>query len=326
MAKKETIGVILPEQVFRAYLLDYPYLQPIVKLLGIKGSFGNKTISQVCKSNNVHESMVKLLFDACLSSDFRSHETLPAYGLLQLCDLVRNLCDYITEHLQNWITTLTTGRMGYETLVIKTLNNLFDTIQSHRKDLVITLLPHIETIYELYYSPEYTSRKDDLWSFSVEFFPKHFIKDELVFEIENLLEQHASWQEVEAFHRLNSLILALDRIESRLILPVVLKMENDIITSFQKKKLKPSRLAYLSFPDTQHPPQLLSKREREVLTAVAMGLQNKEIAEKLGIALTTVISHRKHIVTKLGIASPAGLTVYAYTNGFLNELLDETVR
>jgi len=68
-------------------------------------------------------------------------------------------------------------------------------------------------------------------------------------------------------------------------------------------------------------PELLSKREKEVLGLVAQGLMNKEIADKLTISLTTVISHRKNLAGKLGIHSLAGLTVYAYTHGFLEDVI-----
>ena len=45
----------------------------------------------------------------------------------------------------------------------------------------------------------------------------------------------------------------------------------------------------------------LSAREIEVLVLITKGLINKEIADKLNISLTTVITHRKNIVEKLGI-------------------------
>jgi DNA-binding NarL/FixJ family response regulator len=61
----------------------------------------------------------------------------------------------------------------------------------------------------------------------------------------------------------------------------------------------------------------LSAREIEVLVLVTKGLINKEIAEKLNISLTTVISHRKNITEKLGIKSVAGLTIYAVMNGYI---------
>ncbi len=62
----------------------------------------------------------------------------------------------------------------------------------------------------------------------------------------------------------------------------------------------------------------LSDREKEVLSFVAQGFINKEIAEKMNISITTVISHRKNITSKLGIKSVAGLTVYAISNGYVD--------
>lgn len=59
----------------------------------------------------------------------------------------------------------------------------------------------------------------------------------------------------------------------------------------------------------------LTPREQEVLSLVAQGLLNKEIAERLHVGLTTVISHRKNLTAKLGIKSVSGLTIYAVTHG-----------
>ena len=70
-------------------------------------------------------------------------------------------------------------------------------------------------------------------------------------------------------------------------------------------------------PPTQDNEHELSPREIEVLIQVTKGLINKEIAEKLNISLTTVISHRKNITEKLGIKSVAGLAVYAVMHGYI---------
>lgn len=61
----------------------------------------------------------------------------------------------------------------------------------------------------------------------------------------------------------------------------------------------------------------LSSREREVLIAVAQGMTNKEIADKLNISIYTVIAHRKNITGKTGIKTISGFTLYAMTNGLL---------
>ena len=71
-------------------------------------------------------------------------------------------------------------------------------------------------------------------------------------------------------------------------------------------------------PTTGHE---LSAREIEVLVLITKGLINKEIADKLNIGLTTVITHRKNITEKLGIKSVSGLTIYAVMNGYVDALL-----
>jgi len=62
----------------------------------------------------------------------------------------------------------------------------------------------------------------------------------------------------------------------------------------------------------------LSEREKEVIRLVAMGLSNKEIAEKMFIAVNTVMTHRRNISRKLDIHAAAGLTIYAIVNGLIN--------
>ena len=64
--------------------------------------------------------------------------------------------------------------------------------------------------------------------------------------------------------------------------------------------------------------EVLSEREREVIRLVAMGLSNKEIAERMFIAVNTVMTHRRNISRKLDIHSAAGLTIYAIVNGIIN--------
>ena len=62
----------------------------------------------------------------------------------------------------------------------------------------------------------------------------------------------------------------------------------------------------------------LSEREKTILSYVAKGLTNKEIADKLFLSTHTVITHRKNITTKLGIKTISGLTVYAILNNIIS--------
>jgi DNA-binding NarL/FixJ family response regulator len=62
---------------------------------------------------------------------------------------------------------------------------------------------------------------------------------------------------------------------------------------------------------------LLTDREREVLQLAAEGKPNKEIAGALHIGLTTVETHRTHILQKLGLHSVPELILYAVRKGII---------
>ena len=68
----------------------------------------------------------------------------------------------------------------------------------------------------------------------------------------------------------------------------------------------------------------LSVREREIVVCIVKGMSNKQIADTLCISTHTVITHRRNIVAKLQIHSPAGLTIYAIVNKLvdLSEIRD----
>jgi two-component system, NarL family, response regulator NreC len=63
---------------------------------------------------------------------------------------------------------------------------------------------------------------------------------------------------------------------------------------------------------------LLSDREREILQMIAEGRSNKEVANLLHISLTTVETHRAHILQKLDIHSIPELILYAVRKGIIS--------
>lgn len=65
-------------------------------------------------------------------------------------------------------------------------------------------------------------------------------------------------------------------------------------------------------------PKSITSREREVLHLIAYENSSKEIAQKLYVSPETINSHRKNIMSKLGVRNSAGMIRAAYEYGILS--------
>jgi DNA-binding NarL/FixJ family response regulator len=64
--------------------------------------------------------------------------------------------------------------------------------------------------------------------------------------------------------------------------------------------------------------QILTQREREILSLIASGLTNKQIADRLFISIKTVETHRTRILQKLDVHTTADLVRYAIKSGLVD--------
>lgn len=84
------------------------------------------------------------------------------------------------------------------------------------------------------------------------------------------------------------------------------------------------RLVDLAAEEQTRDADRLSAREQEVLTLVAQGLTNREIAASLIISNNMVRNHVSHIMDKLDMTRRSQAAVYAARQGLLNSGLDDT--
>ncbi len=100
----------------------------------------------------------------------------------------------------------------------------------------------------------------------------------------------------------------------------ILKLYDEVISvydSAEQIKEKFDRLIYADSEKAERQ-EPLTEREKEIIVGVVKGMTNKQIAEKLCLSAHTVITHRRNIAGKLQIHSPAGLTIYAIVNKFVD--------
>jgi DNA-binding NarL/FixJ family response regulator len=68
-------------------------------------------------------------------------------------------------------------------------------------------------------------------------------------------------------------------------------------------------------PASRQLPDELTRREAEVLSLIARGLSNREIAAHLVVSEATVKTHVNHVFAKIGARDRAQAVHYAYTHG-----------
>jgi DNA-binding NarL/FixJ family response regulator len=70
-------------------------------------------------------------------------------------------------------------------------------------------------------------------------------------------------------------------------------------------------------PGDGDPYDALTDREKQVLKLVAEGRSNKEVAELLGISVKTAMTHREHVMEKLGVHNRTELVRFAIKRGVI---------
>jgi two-component system, NarL family, response regulator NreC len=63
--------------------------------------------------------------------------------------------------------------------------------------------------------------------------------------------------------------------------------------------------------------RLITHREREVLTRIALGQSNKGVARALGLSVKTVEKHRSNLMRKLNLHNSAAVTMFALRHGLV---------
>ena len=85
------------------------------------------------------------------------------------------------------------------------------------------------------------------------------------------------------------------------------------------KTLVEDYVRYLRQRGLQDSYDLLTDREREVLQLLAEGRSNKDVANLLGLSVTTIETHRTNMMQKLGLHSTAEIVLYAVRKRIINQ-------
>jgi Response regulator containing a CheY-like receiver domain and an HTH DNA-binding domain len=290
------------------------HLLSVVSRVGINGSFGEKTVDELCSENGLDTDTFILLCDIYASEEFRPTEQQLRRS--HISDVMRYLHQshdyYLTDALVEMraaLKNLTEPCSDRQKAVIRGFYEDYRSeLEKHFEYEEHSIIPYVQQLligqrvpgmsissFEENHS-NMQETLSDLMSLIMKSLPEEcdsrsrFSVLNFLFHLQHDLRRHTS-------------------VEDRVFVPMVQLLEDP------RRKLSDRRSASSKILDGTS--DELSEREKEILISVAEGLLNKEIADRHNISINTVITHRKNITRKTGIKTVAGLTVYAILNDLI---------
>ncbi|MBP3252965.1 MAG: response regulator transcription factor [Bacteroidales bacterium] len=302
------------EDKMHELLADSERLLQVVSRFSIPLGVGDKTIEQVCRENHIDTATFLVIVNFTHSGGDYSYphdtkidlQTLKKYLQNTHIYLLKFLLPHIRRHLIDALGSSLNNDITF--LIIKFFDEYYKELENHMnvedKEIFMRLdeLQKGKKIKKLSseISRIHTAPIEQKLSELKNIIIKYYTSESDNNMIYNIL-QHLFICEYDLYIH--------DRIENLLLIPEIKKLEQ------QNERNSASSNAEDENTDNNGE---LTEREKEIITGVVKGLTNKEIADKLFISVNTVTTHRRNIARKLNIHSPAGLTIYAIMNNFVD--------
>ncbi len=293
----------------RNLIRDNSLLLMVMSRFGISLGFGNKTVKEICESHGV-DTATFLTVANFISNKKCDYKSLSLDSLIQYLKRAHNyFLDYnlptIRRRLIEAIDCSGTDEVAL--LILKFYDEYVIEVRRHMEYENETVFSYVENLLQDHYQDEYSIQM---------FANKH---NEIVPKLEELKDIIVRYYPQKANNSLNSVLFDIINceqdltshcmVEDYLFVPAVKKLEEEL-------KYKSVHIVHEETNTNIESDKLetLSQREKEIISCVAKGMTNKEMAEVLFLSVHTVATHRRNISNKLQIHTPAGLTIYAIVN------------
>lgn len=290
---------------------DYRLLQ-VMSRFGISLGFGEKSIAEVCRQCEVDTDTFLAIINYVKDGAENHPQHVEQVSVVSVLDYLKRthtyflgyLFPHIRFHLLNAIDCSVQNEIAF--LVLKFFDEYVEEVRKHMEYEETTTFVYVRKLV----NGELVSLENS------QLLSRHHeaIESKLK-ELKNLFIQY--YPQTEINEKLNSVIISVYQaeedlsihclVEDNIFVPAVRRLEH------QARMKQPENATESNTTDTTSEEQL-SEREKEIVVCVAKGLSNKEIADLLCLSVNTVTTHRRNIVRKTNIHSPAGLTIYAIVN------------
>lgn len=267
-------------------------LIPVVNRFGVKLGLGDKTIGDICHSANINTDFFLAILNTFLNEDYFPERKLQKFDLELVLKYIKQTDAYLIhgqlhnleKHMNAFLSMSDPNNAQ-----LKLIGKLFSDFKKEllglieqgmvKGDTPLALLTDLKSIIIKHISGNFNENM----CYAVIFTLDSFQKD---------LEKH-------------------NRIREKILKPMLDELDQSSIEDLQE-------LIAASHSVKENKGHSLSQRELDVLRLIALGLLNKEVADKLNISLNTVLSHRKNITAKLRIKTVSGLIFYCITHGHIS--------
>lgn len=300
----------LPTDKMSVLINDNPMLLMTMSRFGMSLGFGEKNVEQTCDSQdidcNTFLAICNFISFNKVSTDHLSVDALLNY-LINAHTYFLDFClPRIRRRLIEAIDCSANDEIGF--LILRFYDDYTAEVRNHMNYENVTVFEYVKKLLD--------GEKTDNYSINVFASGHHSIHNKLK-ELKEIIVRYLPQKENNLLNAVLFDIISCEndlishcKVEDQIFVPVVANLERRIADN----KVEFSPQIEIKDDDDNE----LSPRERDIIACVAHGMSNKEIADHLCISINTVTTHRRNLVQKLQIHSPAGLAIYAVINGIVD--------
>lgn len=294
----------------RDLIRDNSSLLMVMSRFGISLGFGDKLVKEICEEQNVDASTFLAVANFISFRD----ENIEQLSVSSLMDYLKRAHNYFLDYNLPMIRRRLieaidcSGADDVAFLILKFYDEYVTEVRRHMEYENITVFTYVENLLQ--------NKLNDKYSITI-FADKHNHIDTKLNELKDIIIRYYPEKENDLLNSVLFDIINCEQdleahclVEDRLFVPAVKRLENDLLTNqiYVSTEMETEDVA------DEMKTEVLSDREKEIVSYVAKGLTNKEIADALCLSVHTVTTHRRNIATKLQIHTPSGLTIYAIVN------------
>lgn len=306
----ETIKKYHSTDKLKDMIRDNSSLLMVMSRFGVSLGFGDKTVKEICENHKVDTATFLSV------ANYISYKTVDcnALSLASLINYLRRAHDYFLNFNLPQIR-----RRLIEAIDCSGVDDVAFLILRFYDEYVTEVRRHMEYEDEVvfaYVDGLLAGRLMDDYTISV-FADKHNHIETKLNELKDIIIRYYTEKDNDLLNSVLFDIMNCEQdldshcqVEDRIFVPAVEKLEKEIKANISENTVEVTTEE--SVVDDKL--EILSQREKEIISCVAKGLTNKEIADELCLSVHTITTHRRNIANKLQIHTPNGLTIYALVN------------